>query len=89
MKTELALTFFSSPSDCSLFALRAALPAEITSKKQQLLYKRDLSLLDASGCIVKLTIWVSGDAGRQLAGQCGSGAIRFQTELIGADHGCL
>jgi hypothetical protein len=76
MKTELALTFFPSPSDCSLFALLVALPTEITSKKQQLLYKRDLSLLDASGCVVKLTIWVSGGAA-QLAGQCGSRAVWF------------
>ena len=62
MTAKHALTFFPSPSDCSLFALLAALPTEITSKKQQLLYKRDLSLLDASGCVVKLTIWVSGGA---------------------------
>ena len=58
MRTKLALTFFLAPSDCSLFVLSASLPTEITSKKQQLLYKRDLSLLDASGCVVKLTIWV-------------------------------
>jgi len=64
VKTELALTFFPSPPDCSfsVFALLASLPTEITSKKQQLLYKRDLSLLDASGCVVKLTIWVSDRA---------------------------
>jgi len=82
-----ALTFFSSPSDCSLLALRADPPAEITSKKQQLLYKRDLSLLDASGCVVKLTIWVSRGVRSWLA-SAGVGPAPMQTES-GADRGWL
>ena len=37
--------------------LEATPMQQITSKKQQLLYKRDVTLMDRSGAAVKLTIW--------------------------------